>query len=183
MNASMIGTAMALLLLIPARALATPDAARLEHLLTQDCGACHGLYLTGGLGPPLTPAALAGHSRDSLTATIPYGRPARAMPGWSNASCKEAPHHDASHSSIAVPAARRLCPTAAARDWRPGPGDRTRQRQCANHRNQRDDRAGADRRLGRPVPRLGGIFPRPALCLHFRPRRRPDQGRPAAPTP
>ena len=51
MNASMIGTAMALLLLIPARALATPDAARLEHLLTQDCGACHGLYLTGGLGP------------------------------------------------------------------------------------------------------------------------------------
>lgn len=82
MNASTIGTAMALLLLIPARALATPDAARLEHLLTQDCGACHGLYLTGGLGPPLTPAALAGHSRDSLTATITYGRPARAMPGW-----------------------------------------------------------------------------------------------------
>ena len=82
MNASTIGTAMALFLLIPARALATPDAARLEHLLTQDCGACHGLYLTGGLGPPITPAALAGHSRDSLTATITYGRPARAMPGW-----------------------------------------------------------------------------------------------------
>ena len=82
MNASMIGTAMALFLLIPTWALATPDAARLEHLLTQDCGACHGLYLTGGLGPPLTPAALAGQSRDSLTATITYGRPARAMPGW-----------------------------------------------------------------------------------------------------
>jgi len=82
MNASLIGTAMALFLLIPTWALATPDAARLEHLLTQDCGACHGLYLTGGLGPPLTPAALAGQSRDSLTATITYGRPARAMPGW-----------------------------------------------------------------------------------------------------
>ncbi|MCK1788184.1 cytochrome c, partial [Pseudomonas sp. TNT11] len=47
MNASTIGTAMALLLLIPARALATPDAARLEHLLTQDCGACHGLKQPG----------------------------------------------------------------------------------------------------------------------------------------
>ncbi|VVO15230.1 c-type cytochrome [Pseudomonas fluorescens] len=82
MKASMIGTALALLLLIPTRAAATPDATRLEHLLTQDCGACHGLYLTGGLGPPLTPEALAGHSRDSLIATVTHGRPARAMPGW-----------------------------------------------------------------------------------------------------
>ena len=76
---------LAALLLICATAVAAPDAqrqAQLEHLLTQDCGACHGLYLTGGLGPPLTPAALAGQSRDSLTATITYGRPARAMPGW-----------------------------------------------------------------------------------------------------
>ena len=46
------------------------------------CGACHGLHLTGGLGPPLTPQALADHSRDSLIATVTYGRPARAMPGW-----------------------------------------------------------------------------------------------------
>ena len=82
MHASIIGTAMALFLLMPARAAATPDAARLEHLLTQDCGACHGLYLTGGLGPALTPQALAGHSRDSLIATVTYGRPTRAMPGW-----------------------------------------------------------------------------------------------------
>ena len=85
MQVSMIGSAMALLFLIPAPVHGAPAPARqvqLEHLLTQDCGACHGLYLTGGLGPPLTPAALAGHSRDSLTATITYGRPARAMPGW-----------------------------------------------------------------------------------------------------
>ena len=85
MQISMIGSAMALLFLIPAPVHGAPAPARqvqLEHLLTQDCGACHGLYLTGGLGPPLTPAALAGQSRDSLTATITYGRPARAMPGW-----------------------------------------------------------------------------------------------------
>ncbi|CRM48212.1 hypothetical protein [Pseudomonas sp. 31 E 6] len=82
MQASIIGTAMALFLLIATRAAATPDAARLEHLLTQDCGACHGLYLTGGLGPALTPQALAGQSRDSLIATVTDGRPTRAMPGW-----------------------------------------------------------------------------------------------------
>lgn len=82
MKVSMLGSAMALLLLIPAAAGAGVDTRRLEHLLTQDCGACHGLHLTGGLGPPLTPRALAGHSRDSLIATVTYGRPARAMPGW-----------------------------------------------------------------------------------------------------
>ncbi|WP_308220190.1 cytochrome c [Pseudomonas sp. 18.1.10] len=82
MQVSMIATAVALLLLIPAPVNAAVDARRLEHLLTQDCGACHGLYLTGGLGPPLTPQALAGHSRDSLIATVTHGRPTRAMPGW-----------------------------------------------------------------------------------------------------
>ncbi len=64
---------------------AAPNAARqaeLEHLLTQDCGACHGLYLTGGLGPPLTAQALAGKSRASLIATVSEGRPGTAMPGW-----------------------------------------------------------------------------------------------------
>ncbi|MGB5827770.1 MAG: cytochrome c [Pseudomonas mandelii] len=72
-------------LLICATAGAAPDAqsqAQLEHLLTQDCGACHGLHLTGGLGPELTRAALAGKSRDSLIATVTQGRPGTAMPGW-----------------------------------------------------------------------------------------------------
>jgi cytochrome c55X len=70
----------ALLLLIPACALAAPDPprqAQLQHLLDQDCGACHGLRMTGGLGPPLT-----GKSRDSLIATVTLGRPGSAMPGW-----------------------------------------------------------------------------------------------------
>ncbi|MET0951229.1 MAG: cytochrome c [Pseudomonas sp.] len=56
--------------------------AQLEHLLSQDCGACHGLHMTGGLGPELTRTALAGKSRDSLIATVTHGRPGTAMPGW-----------------------------------------------------------------------------------------------------
>ena len=66
-------------------AVAAPDAkrqAQLEHLLAQDCGACHGLHMTGGLGPDLTRATLAGKSRDSLIATVSQGRAGTAMPGW-----------------------------------------------------------------------------------------------------
>lgn len=65
--------------------LAAPNNQRqvqLQHLLDQDCGACHGLYMTGGLGPPLTHEALVGKSRDSLIATVTLGRPGSAMPGW-----------------------------------------------------------------------------------------------------
>ncbi|UVL59491.1 cytochrome c [Pseudomonas sp. B21-032] len=75
---------LATLLLCPP-VFAAPDAqrqAQLEHLLTQDCGACHGLHLTGGLGPQLTPAALAGKPRDGLIATVRLGRPGTAMPAW-----------------------------------------------------------------------------------------------------
>ena len=76
---------LAALLLICATSVAAPDAkrqAQLEHLLAQDCGACHGLHMTGGLGPDLTRATLAGKSRDSLIATVTQGRPGTAMPGW-----------------------------------------------------------------------------------------------------
>ena len=76
---------LAALLLICATTVAAPDArrqAQLEHLLTQDCGACHGLHMTGGLGPELTRKALAGKSRDNLIATVTQGRPGTAMPGW-----------------------------------------------------------------------------------------------------
>ncbi|WP_162988008.1 cytochrome c [Stutzerimonas urumqiensis] len=71
--------------LLPSLALGAPDAARqaqLENLLKQDCGSCHGLRMTGGLGPALTLEALAGKPRDSLIATVTYGRPGTAMPGW-----------------------------------------------------------------------------------------------------
>ncbi|MGE6663164.1 c-type cytochrome [Pseudomonas sp. NPDC077408] len=63
----------------------TPTAARqaqLEHLLVQDCGSCHGLRMTGGLGPALTLDAIAGKPRESLIATVTHGRPGTAMPGW-----------------------------------------------------------------------------------------------------
>ncbi|SFW13212.1 MULTISPECIES: c-type cytochrome [Pseudomonas] len=82
---SHITSMIALLLLSTPCVLAAPDSQRqvqLQHLLDQDCGACHGLYLTGGLGPPLTHEALAGKSRDSLIATVTLGRPGSAMPGW-----------------------------------------------------------------------------------------------------
>lgn len=56
--------------------------ATLEHLLIQDCGSCHGLRMTGGLGPALTPQILVDKSRESLIATVMYGRPGTAMPPW-----------------------------------------------------------------------------------------------------
>ena len=71
------------LLTVPAASADSVDRRQLEHLLLQDCGSCHGLRLTGGLGPAITPEALAGKPRDSLIATVAHGRPGTAMPGWS----------------------------------------------------------------------------------------------------
>jgi len=62
-----------------------PPAARrqaLVRMVRQDCGSCHGMRLTGGLGPALTPAALADKPLASLAATIVHGRPGTPMPGW-----------------------------------------------------------------------------------------------------
>lgn len=82
---SRLGLALASLLLIPSVLAASPSAERqtqLEHLLVQDCGSCHGLRMTGGLGPAITRDALAGKPRDALIATVTHGRPGTAMPGW-----------------------------------------------------------------------------------------------------
>lgn len=52
------------------------------RLVRQDCGSCHGLTLQGGLGPPLTAAALAEKPVESLVATVLNGRPGTPMPPW-----------------------------------------------------------------------------------------------------
>lgn len=54
----------------------------LVRLVRQDCGSCHGMKLTGGLGVPLTRQALADKPVEGLAMTILYGRPGTAMPPW-----------------------------------------------------------------------------------------------------
>lgn len=54
----------------------------LRNLLVQDCGSCHGLTLKGGLGRPLTPAAMADRSVAALADIILDGVPGTPMPAW-----------------------------------------------------------------------------------------------------
>ena len=56
--------------------------ATLRNLLKNDCGACHGLTLKGGMGPALLPDSLAGKTDEFLVATILNGRKGTAMPPW-----------------------------------------------------------------------------------------------------
>ena len=74
------------MLLIGAPALAAaPDAERTKELtrfVRQECGFCHGLHLTGGLGSSLTAAALRDKPAEPLIAVIRHGIPGTAMPGW-----------------------------------------------------------------------------------------------------
>ncbi len=55
---------------------------QLRELVHQDCGSCHGMRLTGGLGPALTPEALTGKNHEFLFFTISEGRPGTPMPPW-----------------------------------------------------------------------------------------------------
>lgn len=73
------------MLLAAAAAAAQPAPARrveLLELVRQDCGACHGLTLKGGLGPPLLPAALADKDAEHLSFVILHGRRGTPMPPW-----------------------------------------------------------------------------------------------------
>ncbi len=54
----------------------------LRDLLKNDCGACHGLTLQGGLGLPLQPKNLEGKSDEFLIDAIKNGRKGTAMPPW-----------------------------------------------------------------------------------------------------
>ena len=68
----------------PAPAAPSPERqGALVRMVRQDCGSCHGMRLTGGLGPALTPQALEGKPLLSMASTIYGGRPGTPMPGWS----------------------------------------------------------------------------------------------------
>jgi cytochrome c55X len=70
--------------LLASTALAADPAheAELVRLVRQDCGSCHGMRLTGGLGSPLTPEALRDKPVAGLVTTVLQGRPGTAMPPW-----------------------------------------------------------------------------------------------------
>lgn len=80
--------ALLLCLLAPLMGMATgptpgPERQReLVRLVRQECGFCHGLRLTGGLGAPLTAAAMRERPVETMTAVVLYGIPGTAMPGW-----------------------------------------------------------------------------------------------------
>lgn len=80
-----VAIAAAAALVSHAGATADPGPERQRELLVllkQDCGSCHGMRLTGGLGPALTPEALRTKPAESLAATIYHGRTGTAMPPW-----------------------------------------------------------------------------------------------------
>ena len=62
--------------------LSSVRAQTLVRMVRQDCGSCHGMLLTGGLGPAITPQALREMPVDSVAATIYNGRPGTPMPPW-----------------------------------------------------------------------------------------------------
>lgn len=64
------------------QAIAPSRQAELVRMVRQDCGSCHGMRLTGGLGPALTREALADKPVPAMAATIFHGRPGTPMPGW-----------------------------------------------------------------------------------------------------
>ncbi|BDI07664.1 hypothetical protein CATMQ487_46340 [Sphaerotilus microaerophilus] len=66
----------------PAAEPAAPRRQALVRMVRQDCGSCHGMQLTGGLGPALTREALADKSTEGLAITIYQGRLGTPMPGW-----------------------------------------------------------------------------------------------------
>lgn len=79
----LLGVALAAPAAEPEPAAPAPERrARLVRMVRQDCGSCHGMRLSGGLGPPLTPAAMAPLPLASLQAVIVHGRPGTPMPGW-----------------------------------------------------------------------------------------------------
>jgi len=65
-----------------AQPVSAPRQQELVRMVRQDCGSCHGMRLTGGLGPALTPDAMADKPVEALLATIYHGRAGTPMPAW-----------------------------------------------------------------------------------------------------
>ena len=66
-----------------ADAVPSPDRQReLARFVRQECGFCHGLKLTGGLGSPLTAETMKEKPVELMVAIILHGIPGSAMPGW-----------------------------------------------------------------------------------------------------
>ncbi|MBM3565125.1 MAG: cytochrome c [Alphaproteobacteria bacterium] len=65
-----------------AGALSPAREKELVHLIRQDCGACHGMTMKGGLGSPLLPETLAGKDDDALKGIIMDGIHGTPMPPW-----------------------------------------------------------------------------------------------------
>jgi cytochrome c55X len=82
----------------------------LLHMVRQDCGSCHGLRLTGGLGPALTPQALADKPLESMAATIYGGRPGTPMPPWKRFLSADEAAWIARQLAQGLPAERGLVP-------------------------------------------------------------------------
>ena len=74
---ALLGTGQALAQAVPAQ-----RQQELVRMVRQDCGSCHGMRLTGGLGPPLTRQALADKPLPAMAAVIHHGRPGMPMPPW-----------------------------------------------------------------------------------------------------
>ncbi len=84
LNRAIISAALLALLsgTIAAAELPVQRRAEITYMLLQDCGSCHGMRLTGGLGPALTPERFQNWTEEQLAATILYGRPGTPMPPW-----------------------------------------------------------------------------------------------------
>lgn len=80
---SEIAPLLALLVFVgPAQALDAKREAELVNLVRQDCGACHGMTLKGGLGRSLLPERMRPLDADSVAAIIIGGVPGTPMPPW-----------------------------------------------------------------------------------------------------
>ena len=67
---------------VDASELAPRRQQELLTMLQHDCGACHGLRLKGGLGPPLNTDTLKERNTAELINIVTEGRKGTPMPPW-----------------------------------------------------------------------------------------------------